>query len=103
MGEIHVEVRRTGADEVEWLYEGAFELAWVTLGVSLLAVPIIFVGHRSMWLLVYRRSWTMKVSAQTWSRYFRYPSKAAALADVDRQRALAIEWSSPEPGKPTQP
>src|SRR4051812_625675 len=95
MGDVHVEVRRTGCSE--WPYGAAIELVWVTFGVSLLTIPIIFVANRLTYLLVFRRGWTLDVMANLQLQSFRYPSKAAALADLERQRALAAEWPPPEP------
>ncbi|GAA1720347.1 hypothetical protein GCM10009745_81800 [Kribbella yunnanensis] len=100
MGDVFVEVRRTGS--VEWPYEAAIELMWVTLGVSLLTIPIVFAASRLTYLLIFRRGWTLHITANLRIESFRYPSKAAALADVDRQRALAAEWLPPEPEKPVR-
>ena len=95
MADVHVDVRRTGS--VEWPYEVAIELMWVTLGVSLLTIPVIFAASRLTYLLIFRCGWTLDVTANLRVESFRYPSKAAALADLDRRRALAAEWPPPEP------
>jgi hypothetical protein len=94
VGEVDIEVRRSGF--TEWAYDYVFDhlLTWPLAVVAL-------VGNLLTHLLVFRGGWTLHISVNGQYRKIRYPSKAAAMADLDRQRALAIAIPPSEPVVPT--
>ncbi|NEA35346.1 hypothetical protein [Streptomyces sp. SID13031] len=55
----------------------------------LLLVPVTFVVNLFTHFVIFRGGWTIWVSAGGVSWKTRYPSKKAAQADLDHQRALA--------------
>lgn len=95
MSVVDIEVRRSGF--TDWAYDYVLDhlITWP------LAV-IAFVGNVLTHVLVFRGGWTLHVSANGRCWKVRYPSKAAALADLDRQRALAAAVPAPEPVEPTR-
>ncbi|HWD78265.1 MAG TPA: hypothetical protein VG497_05280 [Kribbella sp.] len=96
MGDVQVEPRRSGF--AEWPYDLVCE-HWLTLPL----LPVVLLGNLLTHLLVFRRGWTLHIRAG--DHYFakvRYRSKADALADLERQKALAAEMPPPEPVKPVR-
>ena len=97
MGDVNVELRRSGF--VDWNWEYAFD-HWIGIVVLL---PLALLGNLLTHVLVFRCGWTLHVSAGDY--YYtkvRYRSKAAAKADIDRQKALAAQIPPPEPVEPTR-
>ncbi|MEV6266177.1 hypothetical protein AB0L64_03360 [Kribbella sp. NPDC051936] len=96
MGDVNVELRRSGF--VEWCFVYADEL-WALL----LLIPVAFVGNVLTHVLVFKCGWTLHVSVgDHYYRKVRYHSKAAAEADLERQRELAAAIASPAPVEPTR-
>ena len=62
---------------------------------ALLLLPILIVANWLIYLIVFRRGWTIRVNfvqegGDVWAeRKIRYPSKAAAIADLQQQEQLA--------------
>ncbi|MFC0627782.1 hypothetical protein [Kribbella deserti] len=84
---VEIELRRSGF--TDWFGDGIAEPA------GLLLLPIVFFGNWLTNLLVFRGGWTLHVIVRGSGigkshRKFRYRSKAAALADKENQRQLAI-------------
>ncbi|GAB3940033.1 hypothetical protein GCM10029976_057170 [Kribbella albertanoniae] len=96
MGDVQIEVRRSGC--ADWPYEIAGEMT-LAAPLAVLTLPVVFVLNRLTHLLVFRLGWTLHIWHKGRFEKVRYRNKAAALADVDRQRALAAEWPPPEPGQ----
>ncbi|TDO59926.1 hypothetical protein EV651_108274 [Kribbella sp. VKM Ac-2571] len=95
MGDIDIELRRSGF--VDWNWEFAFD-HWIGIVVLL---PLALLGNLLTHLLVFRGGWTLHVSAGDY--YYakvRYRSKAAAQADLERQRELAAAVPPPAPVEP---
>ncbi|MFF0266377.1 hypothetical protein [Kribbella sp. NPDC004536] len=95
MEETDVELRRSGF--ADWAYDYAFDhlITWP------LAV-VAFVGNWLTNMLVFRGGWTLHVRANGNYRRIRYPDKAAAVADIERQRALLAEVLPAEPDRPVR-
>ncbi len=77
---VTVELRRSGF--AQWTYEAAVD------GSNVLTHVFVF-----------RCGWTLHIYANGRHRKVRYRRKADALADIDRQRALAAAIPPPEPTK----
>ena len=89
------ELRRSGF--TEWAYDYVLDhlITWP------LAV-VAFVGNLLTHVLVFRGGWTLHLHADGRYRKIRYPSKAAALADLEVQRALVVKLPPPEPDEPVR-
>lgn len=90
-----VDVRLTRSGWVEWVDSTLADepILWPLVGVGYLVNLVV---HWAIW----RGGWVIKVYApDRWRAVSktRYPSKSAALADLDRQRALAPKFPLPEP------
>jgi hypothetical protein len=91
--EVDVRLRRSG-----WISWEDSPLADGSIGIALLAVFYLFnvIVHWGVW----RGRWVIKTYAPgRWRPVTktRYRSKAAALADLDRQRELAPKFPPPDP------
>ncbi len=95
MGEVTIELRRSGFAQWTYDYLPAELLALVLLPIALLANVLTHV-------LVFRGGWTLHIYANEHYRKVRYLRKADALADMERQRALAAELPPPEPIEPAR-
>ncbi|WP_410788750.1 hypothetical protein [Kribbella sp. C-35] len=92
MGDVNIELRRSGF--VDWIWENAFD-HWI--GIVVL-VPLAVLGNLLTHVLVFRCGWTLHVSAgDYYYKKVRYRSKAAAQADLERQRELAAAFPPPAP------
>lgn len=95
MGDVSIELRRSGF--ANWSWEHAFD-HWIGIVVLL---PLALLGNLLTHLLVFRCGWTLHVSVgDYYSTKVRYRSKAAALADLERQRELAAAVPPPAPAEP---
>jgi hypothetical protein len=95
MDDVEVELRRSGF--ADWAYDYAFDHL-ITWPLALVA----FFGNLLTHLLVFRGGWTLHIRANGNYRKVRYPSKAAAVADLERQRALVAALPPPEPVEPAR-
>jgi hypothetical protein len=95
MGDVTVELRRSGF--AEWTFD---YLPAELLALALL--PIAWLANVLTHVLVFGCGWTLHVYANENHRKVRYRRKADALADIDRQRALAAEIPPPQPADPTR-
>ncbi|NUR97162.1 MAG: hypothetical protein HOV67_18130 [Kribbellaceae bacterium] len=96
MGDVHLELRRSGF--AEWPYEFVFEHL-----LTLPLLPVVLLGNVLTHLLVFRRGWTLHIRAGDYHfAKVRYRSKADALADLARQRELAAAIPPPAPAGPTR-
>jgi hypothetical protein len=97
VGEVNVELRRSGF--ADWQLEYAFD-HWIGIVVVL---PLALLSNLLTHLFVFRCGWTLHVSAgDYYYKKVRYRSKAAAQADIERQRELAAAIAPPAPVEPTR-
>ncbi len=92
---VTVELRRSGF--AQWTYEAAVDGSNVLWTLAL--IPVAFLGNVLTHVFVFRCGWTLHIYANGRHRKVRYRRKADALADIDRQRALAAAIPPPEPTK----
>ncbi|MEV8377128.1 hypothetical protein AB0P21_30585 [Kribbella sp. NPDC056861] len=87
-----VRLHRSGWVEWNYLEGGGDGLIEIVIALAALLANLL------VHFLIFWGGWTIRVTAGSRSWKTRYRSKRAALADLDRQRALAAEVSGPSGG-----
>ena len=91
-----VQLDRSGWVDWDWFAGGdGGEIAVFVF--ILLSVPALLLVNVFTHFVVFRGGWTIWVSAGDVSWKTRYPSKKAALADLDQQRTAAAAVTPVEP------
>jgi hypothetical protein len=96
-----VQLDRSGWVDWDWFSGGdGGEIAVFVF--ILLLVPATLLVNVFTHFVVFRGGWTIRVYAGEVSWKTRYPSKKAALADLDRQRELLAAVPPAKPVEPTR-
>jgi hypothetical protein len=95
MPEVTVQLERSGFADLD----GGGDADGIGCIVMLAGLVAGFLGH----LIAFRGGWTMYVFVDDQlARKIRYRSKSAAVADLERQKALALEDPPPPPPPPVR-